>query len=307
MRCFEVITCARAEEAVALARRAAQQHRPFAVAFIEVQGSACEGVWAPTLIRETDPAVEIVLCTTCAHLDLRDVAALVPPEEKVSYLRASCPSNDLRQTAIALTSKWLAERRIVRLAYFDTLTQLPNREHFRSRVATAIESARRQNRMLALLYLDLDKFKRINDIFGHAAGDDLLGVVAGRLRHGLRCEENVGYCRRAIVRPGDLARLSGDEFAALLPNLTTTRDAGLVAQRLIRTVGKPVQLARRSVAVTPSVGIAIYPRDGSDVTTLLRSADAAMYFTKRRSPGTFEFFDPTMNAAAPSLGERLLT
>jgi diguanylate cyclase (GGDEF)-like protein len=306
MRCFEVIECGHAEEAVVLARRAAEEHRPFAVAFIDAQGWAGDGVWAAARIRETDPAVEIALCADRPDLDLRDVGALVPPEEKVSYLRASTPSSDMRHTAIALASKWLAERRVVRLAYFDTLTQLPNREHFRNRLSSAIESARRQSRVLALLYLDLDKFKRVNDTFGHAAGDDLLGVVASRLRHSLRCEENARDSRGAIPRPGDLARLSGDEFAALLPTLSTTRDAAYVAQRLIQAVGKPVQVAQRSVAITPSVGIAIYPKDGSDATTLLRSADAAMYFAKRRNPGTFAFFDPTMTAAPPLLCEQSL-
>ena len=119
--------------------------------------------------------------------------------------------------------------------------------------------------MLAVLYLDLDNFKRVNDTLGHAVGDELLCVVADRLRSSLRYGGETGPAGTAdSARPGDLARLGGDEFLVLLPNLRNAADAGAVAERLIAALREPVQLAMNSLVVTPSVGIAVFPRDGAD-------------------------------------------
>jgi diguanylate cyclase (GGDEF)-like protein len=199
---------------------------------------------------------------------------------------------------IALGSKWRAERRIVRLAYFDTLTGLPNREQSHNRLVGALQAAKEKGGHLAVLYLDLDNFKRVNDTLGHAAGDQLLCVVADRLRTSLRYGTDSSPAVAGSARLGDIARLGGDEFMVLLPSLRHTLDAGGVAERLILALREPIQLASNSLVVTPSVGIAIYPQDGTDAATLLRNADLAMYFAKRRSAGTFAFFDVSMNATA---------
>src|SRR5215831_13478538 len=142
---FEVICCGRAEEAVALAQEAAVQQRPFAIAFIGVEASSCSGTWAAAGIRKADPAIEIVLCTARSAIDPLEFGGLVPPEDKLSHLPSDSASSEVRQMIIALASKWLAERRVVRLAYFDALTELPNREQFRTRLSSAIERARQQN------------------------------------------------------------------------------------------------------------------------------------------------------------------
>jgi diguanylate cyclase (GGDEF)-like protein len=295
---FEAVCCDRAEAAVGLVQEAAVRHQPFAIALIDVDASSCDGVRAAVRIRELDPDVEIVLRSGSSSIDPLEIGGLLPPEEKLSYLSVWSTAEQVRQMIIALSSKWLAERRIVRLAYFDSLTQLPNREQFRNRLSAALKAARQQHRPLAVLYLDLDKFKSVNDRLGHAAGDELLRTVARRLRNNLRYDYSRGFHGGASARPGDVARLSGDEFVALLPGLHATCDAGLVAERLIQAVREPVSLAGCSVSVTPSVGIAIYPRDGANAETLLRNADAAMYCAKRTSPGTYAFFDPVMNAAS---------
>ena len=190
-----------------------------------------------------------------------------------------------------------AEGRIRRLAYFDSLTGLPNREHFRHRLASELEIAKRDERSLALLCIDLDNFKRINDTLGHGVGDELLRTVASRLREALRTSDAVG---RAGPEGADenLSRLGGDEFMVLLSDISALAQTGVVAERIVRTITQPMRLTQHEVLVTPSIGIALYPADGSDHETLVRNADLAMYFAKRQGPGTFAFFAATMSAGA---------
>jgi diguanylate cyclase (GGDEF)-like protein len=296
---FETVFCQQASEAVAAVKESLARNEPFAVAFIDMRmPPGQDGVWAATQIRELDPALEIVICTAYSDADPGEIGGYVPPEDKLSYLQKPFHPHEVRQMTIALGSKWRAERRIVRLAYFDTLTGLPNREQSRNRLIGALQAAKEKNGLLAVLYLDLDNFKRVNDTLGHAVGDQLLCVVADRLRSSLRYGAESSPGGSGGNRPGDIARLGGDEFMVLLPNLRGTVDAGGVAERLILALRQPIQVASNSLVVTPSVGIALYPQDGTDAETLLRNADLAMYFAKRRAPGTFAFFDVSMNASA---------
>ena len=191
-----------------------------------------------------------------------------------------------------------AEERIRRLAYFDALTGLPNREHFRGRLATALALAQRQGHMMALLCIDLDNFKRINDTLGHSVGDQLLCMMASRLRETLRADEAVDAAHPDGAPLDNLARLGGDEFMVLLPQIVSADEAGAVAERILRALTRPMRLAQHEVLVTPSIGVAVYPLDGIDHETLVRNADLAMYFAKRQGPGMFAFFDPTMNTGA---------
>jgi diguanylate cyclase len=297
---FEPVFCDSAHAAVTAVKEGLARSQPFAVVFLDMRmPPGPDGAWAATQIREMDPAVEIVICTAYSDVDPCEIGGLAPPEDKLSYLQKPFHPHEIRQLTIALSSKWRAERRIVKLAYFDTLTGLPNREQSRNRLVGALQAAKDNQRTLAVLYLDLDNFKRVNDTLGHAVGDELLCVVADRLRSSLRYGGEAGPSGNAdSARPGDLARLGGDEFLVLLPNLRNAEDAGAVAERLIAALREPVQLAMNSLVVTPSVGIALFPRDGTDAETLLRNADLAMYFAKRRTPGTHAFFDVAMNATA---------
>jgi len=296
---FETVFCQQASEAVAAVKEALARNEPFAVAFIDMRmPPGQDGVWAATQIRELDPAVEIVICTAYSDADPGEIGGYVPPEDKLSYLQKPFHPHEVRQMTIALGSKWRAERRIVRLAYFDTLTGLPNREQSRNRLIGALQAAKEKNGLLAVLYLDLDNFKRVNDTLGHAVGDQLLCVVADRLRSSLRYGAESSPVGGGSNRPGDIARLGGDEFMVLLPNLRSSVDAGGVAERLILALRQAIQVGSNSLVVTPSVGIALYPQDGADAETLLRNADLAMYFAKRRAAGTFAFFDVSMNASA---------
>ena len=297
---FEPVFCDQAEAAVTAVKESLARNQPFAVVFLDMRmPPGKDGVWAATQIRELDPAVEIVICTAYSDADPSDIGGYVPPEDKLSYLQKPFHPHEVRQMTIALASKWRAERRIVRLAYFDTLTGLPNREQSRNRLVGALQAAKENGRTLAVLYLDLDNFKRVNDTLGHAVGDELLCVVAERLRSSLRYGgDSDAHNAAGSARPGDIARLGGDEFLVLLPNLRSSVDAGGVAERLIMALREPIQLASNSLVVTPSVGIALYPQDGTDAETLMRNADLAMYFAKRRAPGTWAYFDVSMNASA---------
>jgi diguanylate cyclase (GGDEF)-like protein len=296
---FDPVFCEQADAAVAAVQEALAQEQPFAVAFLDMRmPPGRDGVWAATKIRELDPAIEIVICTAYSDVDPCEIGGLVPPEDKLSYLQKPFHPHEVRQMAIALGSKWRAERRIVKLAYFDALTGLPNREQSYSRLIGAIEAAKEHERTLAVLYLDLDNFKRVNDTLGHAIGDELLCLVATRLRNSLRSSNPKAVAISGGDRLGDLARLGGDEFMVMLPSLRSGRDAGAVAARLIRDLREPMQLATNSLVVTPSIGIAVFPQDGSDAATLLRNADLAMYFAKRKNPGMFAFYDIAMNATA---------
>jgi diguanylate cyclase (GGDEF)-like protein len=294
---FAPVFCDGAEAAVAAVREALAADQPFAVAFLDMRmPPGPDGVWAAARIRELDPAIEIVVCTAYSDVDPRDISGMVPPEEKLSYLQKPFHPHEIRQMTISLASKWRSEHRIVKLAYFDALTGLPNREQSRNRLNSALVSAKQHRRMLAVLYLDLDNFKRVNDTLGHAVGDELLCLVAARLRASLRADEAPD--ESPASRASHIARLGGDEFIVILPNIRAAEDAAAVAARLIAELQEPMRLALHTLVVTPSVGVATFPADGVEVDTLLRNADLAMYFAKRKGPGMFAFYDASMNDAA---------
>jgi diguanylate cyclase (GGDEF)-like protein len=169
--------------------------------------------------------------------------------------------------------------------YHDSLTRLPNRTLFNDRLTQDLLNAQRRGQPLALLFLDLDRFKVINDTLGHATGDRLLCLTAERLRK--------------VVRKGDtVARLGGDEFTVLLSTLDLPEDAEKVAQKVVRLLQQPFYCDGNRLQVSTSVGIAIYPRDGTDRETLMRNADTAMYMAKQHGKNGYRFFDHSMNAAS---------
>lgn len=175
--------------------------------------------------------------------------------------------------------------RIEYLAYHDGLTTLPNRSLFSKLLIQGINLAHRQSKPLAVLFLDLDRFKQINDTLGHEAGDQLLQEVAIRLR--------------ACLRDSDIvARLGGDEFVVMLPDLNQEMYASIVAQKILSFVAKPFVLRGEEFRVTASIGIATYPQDGLDEQTLTKHADIAMYQAKGQGKNNFQFFSEKLNIAS---------
>lgn len=174
-----------------------------------------------------------------------------------------------------------AEEHLNHLAHHDILTGLANRLAFSSNLENALERAKRNDRKVALLYLDLDRFKTINDTLGHAAGDLLLKTTADRIKGCVRKEDMV-------------ARLGGDEFTVLLEDLQHTETAGTLAGKITRTINAPLKLFEQEVVVSTSIGIGLFPNDAEDADALTRAADAAMYRAKARGRNTFEYYTQDM-------------
>jgi diguanylate cyclase (GGDEF)-like protein/PAS domain S-box-containing protein len=195
-----------------------------------------------------------------------------------------------------ITERKKTEEEIRRLAYFDSLTSLPNRRLFGERLEKAVESARRQGRPLAVLFVDVDRFKRINDTLGHDAGDELLREFSKRLIDNVRMHDGLGRsCESETVR--SVARLGGDEFTVFLNRLWRPEEAAIVARRILKAFEAPISLASGDVVVTASIGIAVWPADGEVAEQLLSHADTAMYHAKREGGARFKFFGEAMNRA----------
>lgn len=192
--------------------------------------------------------------------------------------------------------KRLAEERVRRFAYRDDLTGLPNRQSFHQLLRSAVSLAARAERRMALLFLDLDGFKKVNDTLGHEVGDKLLAEVACRFSKVVRISDHLGRPNEvASEPPSSISRLGGDEFTVLLSEIAQPIDASLVADRLLATLEQPVTLAGQDIFISTSIGIAVYPDDGEDAETLIRNADAAMYFAKGRGRNGYSFYSAEMN------------
>lgn len=187
-----------------------------------------------------------------------------------------------------------ADAKIRRLAFYDSLTGLPNRQSFMVEVSRAIRRAQERNTEFAVLYIDLDNFKRINDSLGHSTGDALLKTIARRLKTGIRRDDLVAHSGSGKSRP-HVARLGGDEFTVLLHDLKSNEEAEAVASRLVATIGEPLSHNRQQFVITPSIGIATYPSDGQDIDTLVKNADMAMYGAKTSGRNRIRNFSGTMS------------
>jgi diguanylate cyclase (GGDEF)-like protein len=223
------------------------------------------------------PIIEGATLCAFACLELADGASLA--DEVRLPLRDLCSRIGVALSAAA------RDERLIYQARHDNLTGLPNRLLFKERLAQEIANAHREGRRLALLYIDLDRFKSVNDSLGHTAGDELLAHTAERLH--------------ACIREGDaLARLGGDEFAIILPNISGVPAVTTVVEHIVRAMSEPFVAGPQESYVSASIGIAICPNDGGDTEDLLKKADAAMYRAKDTGRSRYVFFEERMNAEA---------
>ena len=187
----------------------------------------------------------------------------------------------MRSIRYAKERKQLLEQ-VTELANKDPLTGLANRSRFSQCLKNSLLRAQRRNEILAVLYIDLDNFKNINDTLGHSVGDVLLASVSERLKHAVRKVDVV-------------ARLGGDEFAIIAENIITARNAAMIAEKIISLLSSPHQCNHYEVSITPSIGIVISSASGSNMDTLLQSADTAMYHAKKQGRNNYQFFNPQMH------------
>ena len=234
-------------------------------------------------IQATAPNLPVIILSNISdeQLALRAVMAgaqdyLVKQRDDVHLL--------MRAMRYAIERKHI-DRRLLYLAHYDNLTNLPNRTLFRDRMNRALSHAQRTARRVALLFLDLDHFKAINDSLGHDAGDDLLIAVARRLETCVRKNDTV-------------ARLGGDEFTAILENIDHADDAAAVAQKIVDTLSRSFCINGQELFVTVSIGIALFPTCGLDPATLIKNADTALYSAKDNGRSCFKFYNSQMHAMA---------
>ncbi len=233
-----------------------------------------EGSWCGAARDGGVPAEWLAILVVVTTVAIMGIALIVSVLDRQMHLRTHHLAHSLAQ----------ANEELVQAALHDPLTRLPNRVLLQDRIEQAIEKARRKQERFAVMFLDLDGFKRINDAFGHQAGDALLAEVATRVRALLRSQDT-------------LSRLGGDEFVLVVPT-TDPEDAAVVAQRIIDALVSPIQVQGVELQVTASIGIAVYPSDGTRERDLMAHADAAMYHTKDNGRNGYTFFAPSMNVSA---------
>jgi diguanylate cyclase (GGDEF)-like protein/PAS domain S-box-containing protein len=213
---------------------------------------------------------------------MRDMEGGVTPVLKTASTVIINGKPHLLESFFDITDRKLAEQEIQQLAYYDTLTGLPNRVLLNDRVQLALARSDRETMPLAVIFLDLDHFKVVNDTLGHSSGDHLLQVIAKRLQECIR-------------RTDTVARIGGDEFVVVLNGVSGSEDVAQLSQKILEAVVEPVELCGQEVFTSCSLGIALHPGDGNDVDTLLRHADVAMYQAKELGRNSYQFFSQELN------------
>lgn len=292
---FELDFASQGAEGLTMVEHALAAGRPYALAFVDGRmPPGWDGIETIQRLWQADPELQTVLCTAYADYSWQEIRRILGETDSLLIIKKPFDNMEVLQLAHALTRKWELARevkgRLHQLAFYDSLTGLPNRALLSDRLAQALENAKRKQCQTALLFIDLDNFKRINDSLGHTLGDELLKIVSERIVACLRASDTVGLWIAA--------RLGGDEFIVVLPELESERGAALVAQRIADKVGQPLTLDQHQFLITLSIGIAIYPEDGESDEDLLKNADLAMYFAKRNDHNSFAFYQQSMNIRA---------
>nr|WP_321398759.1 EAL domain-containing protein [uncultured Desulfobacter sp.] len=297
---FEIEYAFQGQEGLDIVKEAQTSDNPFALAFVDGRmPPGWDGIETINHLWQVAPDLQVVLCTAYADYSWSEIQKVLGESDSLLILKKPFDNVEVLQMAHALTRKWELKReidgRLNKLAFYDHLTGLPNRALFLDRLKGAINQHLRDQQKGALLFIDLDDFKRINDTLGHSVGDELLTIIGDRLGKSLRLSDTVAR----TVTDRTAARLGGDEFTVLLPEIKELDTVAVVAQRIIEHVSKSVCIGDNEFIITPSIGIAIFPDDGDTVETLLKNADLAMYFAKRsRNMEHFKYYQESMNDAA---------
>ncbi len=307
---FELDSAFQGQEGLARVQQALNEGRPYAMAFVDMRmPPGWDGLETIEHLWAIDPDIQIVICSAHSDYNWTDVVARLNNSDKLLVVKKPFEAIEIMQCANALTRKWQNERimrnqletleqvvtartqgletankQLRHLATHDVLTGLPNRVLMEDRIGQCIALSDRQGQTFAIIVLDLDRFKVVNDSFGHRVGDELLREVALRLK--------------SVVREIDtVARLGGDEFVLIITQGPEREAVQAVARRIIEVMRAPARIAGVEIHTAPSIGIAFYPHDAATMETLLANADAAMYYAKQQGRNNFQCFMPRMNAA----------
>ena len=306
---FDVDSAMQGRDGVELARAALADGRPYSVAFVDMRmPPGWDGLETVEQLWKIDPDVQVVICSAYTDYDWLELLARLGHSDKLIVVKKPFEPIEILQCASALSQKWqnaralkrhveslelvvtdrtsgleAANRQLRHLASHDALTGLPNRLLLDDRIAQAIAHSQRHSHEFAVLVIDLDRFKLINDSLGHRAGDELLREVAQRLKSAVRAVDTT-------------ARLGGDEFVVLLDGPLTQAEAVEIGTRAIKVMEPTLRLLGIDVHISASIGIAFYPRDGASVDTLLARADAAMYSAKERGRNNLQCYAEGMSA-----------
>jgi diguanylate cyclase len=304
---FDVDSAMQGRDGVELARRALAEGRPYSVAFVDMRmPPGWDGLETIENLWKVDPEIQVVVCSAYSDYDWMELLARLGRSDKLIVIKKPSEPIEILQSASALSRKWqnaralkrhveglervvtdrtrgleAANRQLRHLASHDSLTGLPNRLLLDDRITQAIAQANRQARDFAVAVLDLDRFKLINDSLGHRAGDELLCEVAVRLKGAIRAVDSI-------------ARLGGDEFVIVFDGPMARPETLEMGKRLLKVMEPPMRLLGIDVHVSPSIGIAFYPRDGATIDTLLAHADAAMYYAKERGRNNVQCYTESM-------------
>ena len=308
---FRLTHATQGQQAVAFASEALTAGEPFSVAFVDMRmPPGWDGLETIEHLWNVDPRIQVVICSAYSDYNWTDIVARLGHEDRLLIVKKPFDPSEIEQCANALSRKWhneralsqhieglestvinrtegleAANRQLRHLASHDALTGLPNRVLLDDRLSQAIALAERDNHQFAVLWLDLDRFKFVNDSLGHRAGDELLKTVALRLRGSVRSIDTV-------------ARIGGDEFVMLLPGPIDALAAADIGRRAIIALTRTTRLGDLDVHISSSVGLAIYPADGRTVDALLAHADAAMYVAKDRGRNNLQAYDPGMRTSS---------
>jgi diguanylate cyclase (GGDEF)-like protein len=306
---FDVDSAMQGRDGVELARDALTEGRPYSVAFVDMRmPPGWDGLETIEHLWAIDPEIQVVVCSAYTDYDWLELLSRLGHSDKLIVVKKPFEPIEILQCASALSRKWAnaralkqhveslelvvtdrtrgleaANRKLRHLASHDALTGLPNRLLLDDRITQTIAQADRQSHEFAVLVIDLDRFKIINDSLGHRAGDELLREVAQRLKSAVRSVDTT-------------ARLGGDEFVILLGPPITHSEALAVARRAIQLMEPSMRLLGIDVHISPSIGMAFYPNDGRTADTLLAHADAAMYTAKERGRNNVQCYAEGMSA-----------
>ncbi|QXI54623.1 EAL domain-containing protein [Pseudomonas alvandae] len=304
---FQIDSAYQGEEALELVKRAQAEGQPYALVFADMRmPPGWDGLQTIEQLWKADPRLQIALCTAFSDYSWETMSERIEFDDQLLILKKPFDTLEIRQMASAMTWKWqlaqdaarkmrtlertIEERvqellKVSHLLQYDVLTELPNSMLLGDRLTQALAQCRRHDRQLAVMFIGLDRFKRINNALGHPVGDEMLKRVARTLA--------------TVVRESDsVFRYGSDEFVVILGDITDPQMTKGVAEKLLAAINSPHPIDGHDLTVTASLGISVYPADGFDAVALIKKAETAMRNVKENGPNDYRFFTEDMNRRA---------